>query len=110
MLDEPDAPHVRREVVHLVDLPRRLQAIAPPAQVQELELVRACWLVLRFLDVDPAHPIAEVFEVAHEVMSNKAAGTGHQYTSLRAHLPWRRRGFAFEAALLRLVLHAYDRR
>ena len=91
VLDESDPPHVRGEVEDLINAARRLKAVAPTPEVQQLELIGARRLVLGNLDVDAADPIAAVLEVAHQVMTDKPASSGHQYTSLRAHLLRRRR-------------------
>src|ERR1051326_2240452 len=99
MLDEADAAHVGGEVVNLVDAAGRLEAVAPATQVEQLELVGARSFVFGKFDIDAADPVSAVLQVAHQVVSNEATRTSHQYTSRRAHLLREKKGSSVKQRL-----------
>src|SRR2546426_7860825 len=79
-LDEADPAHVGREVVDVLDPARRLEAIGPPAQIEQLELLSGRLLVLRTFDVDAPHRVPLADEVLRQVVPDEAAPTGNQHT------------------------------
>ena len=79
-LDEADPAHVGREVVDVLDPVGRLEAIGPPAQIEQLELLSGRRLVLGKFDVDTPHPVPLADEVLRQVVPDEAARTGNQHT------------------------------
>jgi hypothetical protein len=77
-LDEADAAHVGGQSVDLVDAARRLEAVVPALEVEDLELVRRRRFVFRVLDVDAANPVSLGDEIFDQVMADESAGAGHQ--------------------------------
>ena len=57
--DVPDATHIGGELIDLVDAAaRRLQAVVPPPQIEQLEFIRGRGFVFGFFDIDAADPMA----------------------------------------------------
>ncbi len=83
--DEAHAAHIRGQRVHLIHTAGGLQAVVPPTEIQDLELVRVDIGVLGILDVDTTHPVALLLQAGHEMMTNESTGAGNQNPSLRLH-------------------------
>jgi hypothetical protein len=85
--DEAHAAHVRGQRVHLVDVPGGQQALVPPAQVPQLELVGVHVGVLGTLEVDTPDPVAALLQIGDEVVADEPPGSGHQHppVSVFAH-------------------------
>jgi len=81
----PDSAHVGREVVDLVDVPRGLQAVIPPAQIQNLKLIGCGLLVLRVLDIHTTNPGSIALEPAHEMMPDETACAGDKNALVVSH-------------------------
>src|SRR6266480_1617127 len=77
-VDEPDAAHVGREGVHLVDAASGDQAVVPPPEVQDLELLSRRRLVLRRLDVDATHAIPALDQKFRQMVPDESPRTRHQ--------------------------------
>ena len=74
--NKPDAAHVRRQVVNLIDASTRSdQAIVELAEIQKLELVRLGGFVFRLFDVHASHPVTVRIQAVDQVMSNKPPRT-----------------------------------
>src|SRR5262249_10273367 len=63
VLDKSNPSHVRGQSVHFIDSASCLQAVGPPAEVQQLQFVRLRWLELRPCYVHASYPIPELYEV-----------------------------------------------
>ena len=85
-LDEADAAHVGRERIDFVDAVCRAQAVLPLPQIEELEVMRGRRLVLRFLDVDAAHPISSRDKILCQVVTDESAGSGYENSLVLRHM------------------------
>ena len=56
--DEAHAAHVGGQGVNLVDVLGCLEAVLPPAQVNELEFIGGGGRILRMFQIRAAHPVA----------------------------------------------------
>src|ERR1043165_10197895 len=63
--NEADAAHIWGQPIDLLDIGSCLETVLPAPQIQKFKLMRARWLVLRFLYIDAAHPIATVDQVGN---------------------------------------------
>ena len=61
----------------MLDAARRLQAVRPASEIEQLELLRRRFLVFRALNVNSPDPIPLPHEVLGQVMSNEPTGAGH---------------------------------
>ena len=75
---EPHPSHVGRQCIRVVDATSRLQAVIPPAQIENLKFVSIDACELRILQVDTANPVATLFEERHEMVADKATRTRYQ--------------------------------
>src|SRR5579864_172809 len=85
--DVTDATHVRGQVVNLVDIPSRGQAVVPAAEVEDGELIRRTGLKIRHLEIGASHPKSIIFQPPHQVVPNKPTRAGYQDPGFSGHAP-----------------------
>src|SRR5262245_6862625 len=80
-----DTTHIGCQVIDLVDVLGRLEAVLPEPQIEQGEVVGRTWLELRRLDVRTPDPETLVFQPPDEVMPDKTARAGHKNPWLIRH-------------------------
>ena len=79
--DVANASHISGEVVDVIDATRRLQAVGPMPQVEQLEIVSRGWLELWLFDVGAAYPVALQLQSLNQVVADEPSGPGNENTS-----------------------------
>src|SRR6266571_7180144 len=82
-LDKPDAAHVSRQSVHLVDTAHRLNAVFPLSEIQDLELAGRRTFILGLFDVNSSNPIVATGKIFDQMMPDEPSGTRDEHSCLR---------------------------
>jgi hypothetical protein len=72
------AAHICREVVYLIYVTSGFDAVVPPSEIEELELISGGVHVPGFLRIHTPDPAAVASQALHQMMANEAAGSGDQ--------------------------------
>jgi len=83
--DVTDSAHIGGQVVDLIDVLGRFQAVFPEAQVELPEIVGSGLLILRHFNINAANPVTIGLQPLDEMMANESTGTSYQNSSLILH-------------------------
>src|SRR5687767_1631330 len=83
--DKADAAHVCGKTVDLVDAFSCFQTVVGEREIEKLKVVRCCWFVFRFLNVNAAHPVTAINKILSQMMTDKPTSPCDQYTCRFRH-------------------------
>src|SRR5690348_6208412 len=68
--------HIGSKVINLIDADRRLQAVVPSTQIENLKFIGCCRFVLWIFQIGSTNPIPFQLQPTNQVMPDESTGTG----------------------------------
>jgi hypothetical protein len=76
--DEPHPAHIGGEAEGLLHPACGLQAVIPPAQIQNFKFIRRGRFIFRIFQVDAADPVSFLLQPFHQMVADEPARAGDQ--------------------------------